>query len=371
MNKDKQDVCQFPSDIELFVECNTQSKIGFWKYIVNKDELIWSDVTRSIHGIDDKSYKPNIETALSFYLPESRERIVKAFHLLLEKQEAYDNVVKIKTDKGEIKTTRAIGKPLIHNNETVGVYGTFEDITTYQNVSDNYAKALKIASDQNHKLKNFNNIISHNLKSNSGNIKALIELFKTTHPKIKDDPIFSHLEQSSKNLNKTLNDLNILLAENSKITDSKISINVRELINENISELNYLAKVNQVKLINKVDEDLDICTNKPFLKSICHNLITNAIKYRDENKESCLTITSEVTDNQNILTFKDNGLGIDLNLNRDKIFKIYNTFHTNKNIDSRGLGLYMVKNQVETLGGSIEVESTQGEGSVFTIKIPL
>jgi signal transduction histidine kinase len=101
------------------------------------------------------------------------------------------------------------------------------------------------------------------------------------------------------------------------------------------------------------------------LESIFLNLLTNAIKYRSENKQLRVTISSKVVDNDLILTFKDNGIGIDLVRNRDKIFGLYQRFHNHP--DSKGLGLYLVKSQVEAMGGTINVESTVGKGTTFII----
>ena len=76
----------------------------------------------------------------------------------------------------------------------------------------------------------------------------------------------------------------------------------------------------------------------------------------------------EAEKNQNYVIFKimDNGLGIDLEKNKTKIFGMYKTFHNNKN--ALGLGLFMTKNQIEAMGGSISVESQVNIGTTFTIK---
>jgi signal transduction histidine kinase len=104
-----------------------------------------------------------------------------------------------------------------------------------------------------------------------------------------------------------------------------------------------------------------------YIESIFLNLTTNAIKYRDPEKEPTLTIQSYIEDQFIVLSVEDNGKGIDLERYGNKIFGMYKTFHGNK--DARGIGLFITKNQIESMGGTIEVESEVGVGTKFRVKL--
>ena len=93
--------------------------------------------------------------------------------------------------------------------------------------------------------------------------------------------------------------------------------------------------------------------------------MTNSLKYKSENKKLKITISANKTDDTVYLIFKDNGIGIDLERNRDKVFGLYQRFHNYP--DSKGLGLYLVKSQVETMGGTITIESEVNKGTTFTL----
>ena len=95
-------------------------------------------------------------------------------------------------------------------------------------------------------------------------------------------------------------------------------------------------------------------------------MISNAIKYRDISRPLEINIKSKSKKLRELLVFKDNGIGIDLDRNGDKVFNMYRTFHDND--DARGIGLFLTKNQVESLGGDISVKSILGKGSSFTVK---
>jgi len=107
-------------------------------------------------------------------------------------------------------------------------------------------------------------------------------------------------------------------------------------------------------------------TVKSFLQSILLNLMSNSIKYKRKDVPLQIAIHTEVTTDLYVcLTFADNGMGFDLEKNRDKVFHLYKRFHPQ--IEGKGLGLHLVKTQVELMAGKIEVESTIDQGTVFRI----
>lgn len=91
-----------------------------------------------------------------------------------------------------------------------------------------------------------------------------------------------------------------------------------------------------------------------MLQSILYNLLSNAIKYRSPDRNLKVIATSQCLNGNAILEITDNGLGFDTQLHKDKMFKLYTRFHTH--VEGRGLGLYLIKAQVEVLHGKIEVE---------------
>lgn len=108
--------------------------------------------------------------------------------------------------------------------------------------------------------------------------------------------------------------------------------------------------------------------NEPYLESIIYNLLSNAIKYRAENRMLEIKISSFRDGSKIVLEIADNGIGIDLQKFGEKLFGLYKRFHDH--VGGKGLGLYMVKTQVEALEGSVSVESRIGKGTKFTIALP-
>ena len=100
------------------------------------------------------------------------------------------------------------------------------------------------------------------------------------------------------------------------------------------------------------------------MDSLFFNMLSNAIKYRRSETPLHIEIKSGKQLEDTWISFKDNGMGIDLKRNGDKLFGMYNTFH--RNPEAKGLGLFLTRNQFDTFGGEVLVESSVGEGSCFT-----
>ena len=111
-------------------------------------------------------------------------------------------------------------------------------------------------------------------------------------------------------------------------------------------------------------------TVKSFLQSILLNLMSNALKYKRKEVPLEISIDARISEEKTLcLSFTDNGLGIDLEKNKDKIFGIYKRFHPH--IEGKGLGLHLVKTQVDLLGGEIEITSEVDKGTTFKIYLSI
>ncbi|UAB83523.1 PAS domain S-box protein [Zunongwangia sp. SCSIO 43204] len=227
---------------------------------------------------------------------------------------------------------------------------------------------LHIKNDQNERLKNFAHIVSHNLRSHSGAIGMLIQLIQEENKVLNEQEAFKHLIQSSSNLETTIQDLNEIVEVNLSDAKDFQRIDIFPLIKKNVESVFPLAKENKVEILIDVAPETYMLGVRSYLESIFLNFITNGIKYSSPDRESFIKITAEIEENYTCVTFEDNGLGIDMQTYGDKLFKMYKTFHKHK--DARGIGLFITKNQIETMNGTIEVSSEVNKGTIFKIKIP-
>ncbi|MEQ8478997.1 PAS domain S-box protein [Fulvivirga sp.] len=253
--------------------------------------------------------------------------------------------------------------------DLTAIFGMQRDITQriqdeldLKNLTEGLAKS-------NTELKQFAYITSHDLRAPVINLRTLISFYDRQLIHQNNKEVFNKIEESVQRLDTTLNDLVDLVAFNEKPHYEAIQIDLKKYVDEIIS--NIEQEVIQSGTIIKTDfskVDLFYFSDK-YLKSILQNLITNAVKYRSDKRQSKIDISAELSNNNINIRVKDNGIGIDLNKYGDRLFGLYQKFHNGPN--SKGLGLFIVKSHVELVGGKIEVESEVDVGSTFKVILPI
>ncbi|HEX8607732.1 MAG TPA: PAS domain S-box protein [Pedobacter sp.] len=251
-------------------------------------------------------------------------------------------------------------KPLV-------MIGTLEDISKRKQLEEVQLKTMAIISDQNKRLINFAHIVSHNLRSHAGNFQMLLELVELETDEEEKSHMLSLLRQNADNLFETIANLNEIVSF--QLNDKKQTkpINLREQIKKTLTAIRALAEKQRAEFRIFVDADLNINYNPAYLESILLNFFTNAIKYKHPERDPKIKISAFIEDGKVILEIKDNGIGIDLEMHGKKLFGMYKTFH--ENADARGIGLFITKNQVEALGGTISVDSEVGIGTTFKLSL--
>lgn len=224
----------------------------------------------------------------------------------------------------------------------------------------------------NSHLEQFTYIVSHNLRAPVANIIGLTEMLKEYDQDLDPDArqeVVERLSLSIKNIDTVIKDLNNVLQSRKPVNEKKETVNLKSLCDDIITNTyNSIIKEN-VKLDYSFDEIESVFTIRSYLYSIFYNLISNSIKYRQTGIAPVITITSHKVKDKVELRFKDNGKGIDMEKNGAQLFGLYKRFDTS--VEGKGMGLFMVKTQVEALGGTIEINSKLGEGTEFIITLNL
>ena len=240
------------------------------------------------------------------------------------------------------------------------------DITEDKKQEVEKEQLIKELTQNNKDLQQFSYITSHNLRAPLSNLTGLLNLIEDIpieNQELKE--IIDGFNKSTHLLNDTINDLVkvIIIKDNPSI--EKESLMLKDIFEDVFSQLDFLIGLHKPIILFNFEEVSFLNTNKSYLESILLNLLTNSIKYKSETRKLKITIAAHELGESVVLIFKDNGIGIDLERNKDKIFGLYQRFHDYP--DSKGLGLYLVKSQVETMGGTISIESKVNVGTTFTL----
>lgn len=226
-------------------------------------------------------------------------------------------------------------------------------------------KRTKELVDYNHQLEQFAFISSHNLRAPIARILGLGNLLELSHSEEEGRAIQKYLIQSARELDRVVKDLNTILDVRKGSNTTITEVDVKDEIDLILLSLEKDIFETNASIEIQVEQMPKLRTVKPYFDSILMNLISNAIKYRKIGKQPAIYVSASWQNNLACFTVKDNGLGIDLSTMRNKLFTLYSRFHDH--VDGKGIGLYMVKTQVEALGGKIEIESEVNVGTTFRV----
>lgn len=253
------------------------------------------------------------------------------------------------------------------------VYASAIDITERKRAESElvYSKknlesiALKL-QEQNQQLDEFAHIISHNLRSPVANIQSLISFINEKSSREDYELIFDKLKNVSKNLSETMNELMDTLRIKKSSHHDKVELRFKDVLDKVVQSLEGDLIKSGATVTFDFNAAPKINYSKTYLESIFQNLLSNAIKYSHPERKPAVHFETKVHNNRTELHVSDNGQGIDMEKHGDKLFGLHKTFHDHK--EARGVGLFLTRTQIETLGGSISAISAAGKGTTFVIK---
>lgn len=254
------------------------------------------------------------------------------------------------------------------DEETGLMYAIARDVTEKKNAEIELRKITDDLIQRSKSIEQFSYIISHNLRAPIANILGLREVLKNSVSEAERARIIGFLFIAVQKLDEIVKDLNKIMEVKFQINESRQEVSMPELLNVIQSGIENRMPGVGIRVFSDFNEVDRVSTLKSYLHSIFCNLISNSVKFKSENKEAVIWVKSFKTKNGFKISFTDNGIGIDLNENGDKLFGLYKRFHPH--IEGKGLGLFMVKTQVEALQGTISVKTKPNEGTEFIIELP-
>ena len=335
----------------------------------NSRYLIANKAYCEFHGVSEEEIVGKTDEQLGVSKEEAEHYCRSDKEVLEHGKTIYIPEVRAIGKDGVERWYQTIKKPFeLEGNDSKAILAIVTDISALKNKEQELSESLNIIGEQNKRLMNFAHIVSHNLRNHVGNISMLLSLYEMEDDEAEREEVFGYMKSASERLNESINDLNQIIDQQYKTQDQKKEVNLREYIANTKQVLMTEILAHNVQFNIDVPEDLSFDYNPAYLESIVLNMMSNAIKYRDPNRRPEVSMKAwKEEDGRVFFTVSDNGLGIDMEKHGDKLFGMYKTFHGNEN--SKGIGLFITKNQIESMGGSIEAESEPGKGTTFKINL--
>ena len=330
------------------------------------------------------TYNPQADRLLSRHFGRTINKAESFLtHFPDERREVYTRIIE-KVKEGEtisydIDYPSGHGDKVWYNTRFTGINNEKGELfaimmqtieTTDQKKNEQYRERItRNLIARNRDLEQFTYIVSHNLRAPVANIMGLSDFL--IHNKVSEqdlETINNGIHTSVQRLDTVIRDLNNILHVKRESNDQKEKIDLGSAVEHVKEMLSEEIRKSQASIHCDFHECPAIDSVKPLVESILFNLISNSIKYARREIHPEIDIMTSVDKNEVTLLLTDNGLGIDLERKKEEVFGLYKRFHPQ--IEGKGMGLYMVKTQVESLHGKIEIESSVNHGTRFKITLP-
>jgi signal transduction histidine kinase/DNA-binding NarL/FixJ family response regulator len=299
--------------------------------------------------------------------PDHRNHVLKTFFDVSKNYGDIKSIeLKFKISENNYRWIESTIYNLLNEPSVAAVVLNYRDITLRKLEEEQRYALIEELIQSNADLKQFGFITSHNLRAPLTNLLSIVDLLDIN--KIKDDQtkeLLSAFKTSTFQMNDTLNDLIkvLFIRENKFLALNKIDF--QTVVSKNLHDLNALINSADINISVDFSEAPSVFFDANYLESILLNLMSNSIKFSSPDRKIEISMKSRKEGEFTILEFSDNGIGMDMDRIKDRIFGLYQRFHDRS--DSKGIGLYLIHSQVTALGGKISVKSKVDEGTTFYI----
>ena len=306
------------------------------------------------------------KTVFSLVHPDDLQQVTSEANQLWHKKFVEMHPFRFPNAAGEWRWLECTATNLLSEPAVRGVVVNSRDITERILQEKEKEQLIRELTHNIKDLKQFSFITSHNLRAPLSNLQGILSILDTSEIKNGETiMLINGLKVSTQQLTETINDLVeiLIIKQNANLNKEKLIFHDTFLAV--VNTLGGIGETDQATLSTDFGGAPFVFFNKAYLESIFLNMVTNALKYSDKKRPLQLDIKSWTEENYVVLSFTDNGQGIDLAKYGKRIFGLYQRFHTYE--DGKGIGLYMVHSQLTSLGGRIEVESEVDKGTCFKL----
>ncbi len=310
--------------------------------------------------------------------PDDREKIKRKWKETKNKQTILKLESRLLSTSGNYRHILLHGVPIISEDgrmqELIGTISDIDDQKRAEEVLMSNNKELEEAYRNveiiNNKLKNSKDVLetfvyaaAHDLRSPVVNLKSLLTFIHKTKDINKKFELFARFEEAVHRLDNTISGLGEIIEMQEADNSTAKVIYFQDILDQILAEYSHKVIATDAKIDASFESCPSIIYLESYLTSIMTNMVTNALKYHKEGQSPQLFIRAEKEGDIVILTFRDEGIGMDLERYGKNLFKPFKRFTTQA--EGKGIGLHIIKSMMEKNGGRIELDSELGRGTTF------
>jgi PAS domain S-box-containing protein len=256
----------------------------------------------------------------------------------------------------------------LHDENVKAFIVNYRDITERKHSEMATLELVEKLQRKNNDLRQFAFIVSHDLRAPIAKLQGLLELMNDEDDVASRNVLMKYINDEVNSLDGVVNDMNEIVAVGESANMKRETVVFADKLALMQSVLRTEIQESQALIVSDFEVPF-IVSVRGYIYSIMYNLLSNALKYRSPMRP--LRVRLHTMENKGYvqLSVADNGIGIDTRKDGERIFTLYKRVAA-RQANGKGMGLHMVKIQVESLGGYVEVESKEGVGSVFNVFLP-
>jgi PAS domain S-box-containing protein len=361
---------------DLFVKAQALANVGGWEYDVRTGESTVTGQVHAIHGLPP-DYRLTPPRSLAFYHPDDRPALQAAFAQAVKAGTSYDLEMRFVSIAREQRWVRTRGEPQTRDGDVIRVRGTLQDITSQKKREEALRRAkaeaetARATAEEASRLKTAMLAnMSHEVRTPLTSINGFSEILKDELSGAQQ-VLAEQVYRSGHRLLRTLDSvLELSRLEARELPLEREQVQLDSVVTEATEMLRPQAQAKAVELVLSAPTPIIGAWNDNAIHRIAENLVGNAIKFTPDGGRVEVRVRSEGT--TGILEVEDNGIGI----GDEALPTIFEAFQQEsqglgREYEGSGLGLSIVKQLTEELGGTVEVRSMKGEGACFTVRLPV
>lgn len=352
--------------IEMVIEA-TRAGIYEWRPPAGKVYVTpaWKELLgygeQELQGLDVDFY-------FNIVHPEDLERTKENMALHFQHRQPYSSEVRIRTKSGEYRWFRDSGHTRFdETGKPIVTVGSVVDIHERKLVEEKIIEQNDLLAKANAELDRFVYSVSHDLRAPLSSILGLTNLYKLSTDSAERESVVKLIRDRADTLDAFISEI-LDYSRNARTELKHQAFSVADLVHEVLKGLTYMKGFDKIRIDVEVPSSLILTSDRERIKMVLNNLLTNAIKYSDPHKNSFVIIESSTTAGQWNLSVRDNGIGIKPE-HHSRIFDMFYQAHDSGH--GSGLGLYIVREVLQRLGGDVSFESEYAAGSVFKVSLPI